>query len=37
MATVMEFGDDKVAHETYYYADPFKLPEWRSKWVEIIQ
>ena len=30
----MEFKDGKVAHETHYYADPFKPPEWRSQWVE---
>jgi hypothetical protein len=34
VVTVMEFRDGKVAHETHYYADPFKPPEWRSQWVE---
>jgi ketosteroid isomerase-like protein len=37
VVTVMEFKDGKVAHETHYYADPFKPPEWRSQWVEIMQ
>ena len=34
---IMEFRNDKVAHETLYFAYPFKPPEWRSKWVEIIK
>lgn len=37
VATIMEFRDGKVAHETHYYADPFKPPEWRSQWVERIK
>ena len=35
--TIMEFRDGKVARETYYFADPFEPPEWRSQWVERIQ
>ena len=35
VVTVMEFKEDKIAHETHYYADPFEPPEWRSQWVEI--
>jgi ketosteroid isomerase-like protein len=31
---IMEFRNYKVAHETLYFAYPFKPPEWRSKWVE---
>ena len=31
---IMEFIDEKIAHETLYFGDPFKPPEWRSKWVE---
>ena len=31
---IMEFRNDKVAHETLYFAYPFKPPEWRYKWVE---
>jgi hypothetical protein len=31
---VVECRDEKVAHETHYYADPFEPPEWRSQWVE---
>jgi ketosteroid isomerase-like protein len=34
---IMEFRNDKVVHETLYFAYPFKPPEWRSKWVEIIK
>jgi hypothetical protein len=34
---IMEFRDGKIVHETHYYADPFEPPEWRSRWVEIIQ
>jgi hypothetical protein len=37
VVSVMEFRDGKIAHETHYYADPFKPPEWRSQWVEIMQ
>ena len=31
---IMEFIDEKIAHETLYFGDPFEPPEWRSKWVE---
>lgn len=34
---IMEFRNDKVAHETLYFAYPFEPPEWRSRWVEIIK
>lgn len=34
---IMEFRDDKVAHETLYFANPFEPPEWRSQWVERIK
>ena len=33
---IMEFRNDKVAHETLYFAYPFEPPEWRSQWVERI-
>jgi len=32
--SIMEFRGVKVAHETQYFADPFKASEWRKKWVE---
>jgi ketosteroid isomerase-like protein len=32
--SIMEFRDDKVAHETQYFADPFDPPAWRTQWVE---
>jgi ketosteroid isomerase-like protein len=32
--SIMEFRGVKVAHETQYFADPFKAAEWRKKWVE---
>ena len=32
--SIMEFNGVKVAHETQYFADPFKAGEWRKKWVE---
>ena len=32
--SIMEFREVKVAHETQYFADPFKASEWRKKWVE---
>ena len=31
---IMEFRDDKIAHETLYFGYPFESPEWQSKWVE---
>jgi hypothetical protein len=35
-ASIMEFRNGKVAHETQYFADPFEAPPWRSKWVQEI-
>ena len=32
--SIMEFHDDKVVHETQYFADPFEAPSWRSQWVQ---
>ena len=32
--SIMEFRDDKVVHETQYFADPFEAPDWRSQWVQ---
>jgi len=32
--SIMEFVDEKVSHETQYFADPFKAPAWRARWVE---
>jgi ketosteroid isomerase-like protein len=29
--SIMEFRDGKVAHETYYFGDPFEPPEWRAQ------
>ena len=37
VVSVMEFREGKVAHQTYYFGDPFEPPEWRSQWVERIQ
>ncbi|MFZ1878331.1 MAG: hypothetical protein WAU25_14985 [Nitrososphaeraceae archaeon] len=34
---IMEFRNDKIAHETLYFAYPFEPPEWRSRWVEKIE
>ena len=34
VACIMEFIDEKIAHETLYFGDPFEPPEWRSKWVD---
>jgi hypothetical protein len=31
--SVMEFRDEKVSHETQYFADPFEAPTWRAQWV----
>jgi hypothetical protein len=35
--SIMEFRDDKVVHETQYFADPFEAPVWRRQWVELAQ
>lgn len=35
--SIMEFRDDKVVHETQYFADPFEAPAWRSQWVHLIR
>ncbi len=32
--SIIEFNGVKVAHETQYFADPFKASKWRKKWVE---
>jgi ketosteroid isomerase-like protein len=32
--SIMEFRGVQVAHETQYFADPFKAGESRKKWVE---
>jgi hypothetical protein len=32
--SIMEFRNDKVIHETQYFADAFAAPAWRSQWVE---
>ena len=33
--SIMEFREDKVVHETQYFADPFEAPGWRRQWVEL--
>jgi hypothetical protein len=33
--SIMQFRDDKVAHETQYFCEPFSPPEWRAQWVEL--
>jgi hypothetical protein len=37
VVSVIEFREGKVAHQTYYFGDPFEPLEWRSQWVERIQ
>ena len=32
---IMEFRDDKVAHETIYVAEPWEPPGWRAQWVDV--
>ena len=34
--SMMEFRDEKVSHETQYFADPFNAPAWRAQWVETV-
>jgi hypothetical protein len=31
--SIMEFRNNKVVHETQYFADPFEAPAWSSQWV----
>jgi hypothetical protein len=31
---IMEFRDNKVAHETIYFGEPWEPPAWRAQWVE---
>jgi hypothetical protein len=31
--SIMEFENEKVVHETQYFAEPFDPPGWRSQWV----
>jgi hypothetical protein len=33
--SMMEFKNNKVVHETQYFADPFDPPAWRAQWVEL--
>ena len=32
--SMMEFSNDKVVHETQYFADAFEAPAWRKEWVQ---
>lgn len=32
--SIMEFEEDKVAHETQYFADTFRAPAWRAALAE---
>jgi hypothetical protein len=32
--SIMEFRNEKVVHETQYFAEPFGAPSWRVSWVE---
>ncbi len=32
--SIMEFRNEKVVHETQYFAEPFEAPAWRLPWVE---
>jgi hypothetical protein len=32
--SIMEFRNEKVVHETQYFAEPFAAPAWRAQWVE---
>ena len=34
--SIMEFRNQKVVHETQYFADPFEAPAWRTQWVQPI-
>ena len=32
--SMMEFRNEKVIHETQYFADAFEAPGWRKQWVQ---
>ena len=32
--SIMQFADQKVVHETQYFADPFRAPAWRAALAE---
>jgi hypothetical protein len=32
--SIMQFADEKVVHETQYFADPFQAPAWRTALAE---
>ena len=34
LASIWEFRDGKVVHETSYIADGWEPPSWRARWVE---
>lgn len=34
--SIMEFLNDKVMHETQYFAEPFEPPTWRAQWVSLL-
>jgi SnoaL-like protein len=34
LASIWEFRDGKVVHETAYVADGWEPPAWRARWVE---
>lgn len=33
VVSIMEFRDGKVFREAEYFAEPFKAPSWRAKWL----
>jgi hypothetical protein len=33
--SIMEFHNNKVVHETQYFADSFEAPAWRRQWVQL--
>ena len=36
VVSIMKFHDNKVVHETQYFADPCDAPDWHSQWVQRI-
>jgi hypothetical protein len=31
---IIELRDGKMWRDRWYFAEPFKAPEWRAQWVE---
>jgi hypothetical protein len=37
VAMMLELKDGRIWRDRRYYAEPFEAPEWRAKWVELVE